>query len=68
MSLTFLSSPSSGLDDKRAGKIGAEDGEEKEFALGIHVRALCEIVAQMPFGQKVREEGRHAARRPGAWP
>ena len=49
-------------DDQRAGKIGAEDGEEEEFALGIHVRALGEVLAQMSFGQKVREEGRHTPR------
>ena len=48
-------------NDKRPGKVGAEHGEEEEFPLGIHVRALGEIFAQMAFGQKVREESRHAA-------
>jgi hypothetical protein len=38
-------------NNKRAGKIGAEHGEEKEFALGIYLRAFGEIVAQMAFGK-----------------
>src|ERR1700728_790816 len=48
-------------NDKRAGQVGAEDGEEEEFALGIYVRALGEIVAQVAFGQKVGEEDRNPA-------
>jgi hypothetical protein len=34
-------------NDKRAGKVGSKHGEEEEFALGIDVRALGEIVAQV---------------------
>ena len=48
-------------NDKRAGQVGAEDGEEEEFALGIYVRSLGEIVAQVAFGQKVGEEDRNTA-------
>ena len=50
------------LNHKRAGKIGAEDGEKEEFAVRVHVGELREIVAQMPFGKEVRKERRHAAR------
>ena len=50
-------------NDKRAGKVGSKHGEEEEFALGIDVRALGEIVAQVTFREKVREERWHAARR-----
>src|SRR5260370_3705793 len=49
-------------DDKRSGEVGAEDREEEEFALGIHVGKLCEILAQVAFGKQVRKERRHAAR------
>src|SRR5690242_21462115 len=50
-----------GLNDNRARKIGAQHGEEEEFALGIHVRPLGEIIAQVALGQKIREEGRNTA-------
>src|SRR5690242_17812301 len=50
-------------NDKRAGKVGAEHGKEEEFALRIDDRALGEIVAQVTFGEKVRKERWHAARR-----
>src|SRR5579883_2966756 len=50
-------------NDKRAGKVGAEHGEEEEFAIGIDARALGEIVAQGTFGEKIREVRWYAARR-----
>src|ERR1700677_692307 len=51
-----------GRDDERAGKIGAEDREEKEFALRVNIGKLGEILAQVPFGKQVRKKRRHAAR------
>src|SRR5208282_1888216 len=50
-----------GRDNERAGQVGAKCGKEKKFALGIHIRALSKIVAQVAFGQKVGEEDRNAA-------
>jgi len=49
------------LDDKGARQIGAEDGEEEEFAVGINICAFGEIIAQMAFGQKIGEESGNTA-------
>ena len=57
----FIAHRSQGGDDKCAGKIGAENGEQKKFALGIDVGELCQIFAQMSLGQQVRKKRRHAA-------
>ena len=47
--------------NKRAGKIGAQDGEQEEFALGINLRKLRKAFTQAAFGQQVREERRQTA-------
>ena len=46
---------------KRTGKVGAEHGEEKEFALRLDARARGKILAQMALGQQVRKKWRQAA-------
>jgi len=48
-------------DNKRAGKIDAERGEQEEFALVINLRELGEVFTQISFGQQIREERRHTA-------
>ena len=49
-------------DDERAGQVGAEDGEQKEFSFGLDVCKFRQISAQMPFGKQIRKDGRYAAR------
>ena len=55
------------LNHERAGQVGAEHGQKKEFALRLDARARGQVVAQMPFRQQVRKEGgkahRYGARR-----
>src|SRR5260370_40400078 len=62
MGIIFLDIALKGLDDERAGKIGAENSEEEEFALRVNIGKLREILAQVTFGKEVRKERRHAAR------
>ncbi len=62
MTIIFLCITLKRRDDECTGKIGTENREEEEFALGIHVGKLREILAQVPFGKQVRKERRHAAR------
>ena len=49
-------------DDKRAGKVGAQDGQQKKPTIGLDVGKPCQIGAQMSFRQQVGEEWRHAER------
>src|SRR5438132_8993539 len=62
MGIIFLYIARKGLDDERAGKIGAENSEEEKFALRVNIGKFREILAQVPFGKQVRKERRHAAR------
>ena len=63
MSLWLLRLTLKWCNDKGAGKVGAKDSEEEEFALGIDACTLGEIVAQVTFREKVREKRWHAPRR-----
>jgi hypothetical protein len=62
MSVAFIRVAFKRRDDERAGQVGAQDGEQKEFTLGLDLGQLCQIWAEMSFGEQVRKEVRHAAR------
>ena len=40
MSVAFLRIALKRADDKRAGQVGAQDGEQKEFTFGLYVCKL----------------------------
>jgi hypothetical protein len=50
MSVTFMRITLKRRDDKRAGQVGAQDSEQKEFTLGLDLGQLCQIYAQISFG------------------
>src|SRR5581483_1054740 len=59
--------PVDGHHRECAGKISAENGEEKEFALRLDVRARGKIIPQMALGQEVGKKRRQAGGNGTCW-